>query len=263
MTEVLEKYVRRISNNYNRCHVTAFVRRTSEKKFLRPWGLSLRRQPPSHFGDSKTRLSRPEEFNLFTALHYMKYKIRRGTPRTLPRYLNIYFALRNRAISANWKLIPACVSRYGAKNDVDKLYERGNIALLSAIDRFDPWRGFRLSTYACTAIVRSFYLKDGRTGPMERVNLTSLPLATNEDENESVWIERLTRILLSNDWNKKEMDILLFRFGFSTEPQLTLTQTGHRWGMTKERARQLQIKLLKRLKSELNKDMILNTKRVE
>lgn len=60
-----------------------------------------------------------------------------------------YLAARNRFVSTNLRLVVAFASRYGAHLMplVDRIQE-GNIGLMKAVDRYDPERGVRFSTYA-------------------------------------------------------------------------------------------------------------------
>jgi RNA polymerase sigma factor (sigma-70 family) len=79
----------------------------------------------------------------------------------------VYLTARNRFVSANLRLVVAYAHRYGASLVplADRIQE-GNIGLMKAVDRFDPERGVRFSTYACWwirhMILRSLS-NDGRT----------------------------------------------------------------------------------------------------
>ncbi|MCD4656223.1 MAG: sigma-70 family RNA polymerase sigma factor [Planctomycetes bacterium] len=58
---------------------------------------------------------------------------------------------RSRLVEANLRLVVAVAQRYAAKNKhilIMDLIEEGNIGLLQAVDKFDPERKFRFSTYA-------------------------------------------------------------------------------------------------------------------
>ncbi len=60
-----------------------------------------------------------------------------------------YIRARNRFMCANLRLVVTVAKRYGRHHMAlaDRVQE-GNIGLLKAIERFDPERGFRFSTYA-------------------------------------------------------------------------------------------------------------------
>jgi RNA polymerase primary sigma factor len=78
-----------------------------------------------------------------------------------------YLRARNRFMCANLRLVVTVAKRYGRHHMplADRVQE-GNIGLLKAIDRFDPERGFRFSTYAAWwirhAVTRAL-VKHGRT----------------------------------------------------------------------------------------------------
>lgn len=253
-----DKYVQRVIDKYNRRHVIAFVQRKAERRFLGPLGLSLRRLPSSDFGDNCNRLNRREEFELFAALHYMKYKITKAKTRQCQeRYLEIYLALRNRGISANRPLVLDCARRHAERfvNLLDKaqLIESGYMSLIYAVDGFDPWRGFRFSTYACTAITRSFFNRNQITRTMTSIDDMDDVGSESPDKNHKLWLERLNVALRSDNLTSREKKVLKYRFYDS----LTLKKAGELLEISKERTRQIQIKALAKLKEGLSKDPIL------
>ena len=257
--EISGKYVQRVIDKYNRRHVIAFVQKRAERRFLGPLGLSLRRLPSASFGNNCARMDRDEEFELFAALHYMKYKITKAkTLKCKDRYLRIYIALRNRAISANWPLVINCVKRHAErfKSWIDKaqLIERGYMSLIYTSDGFDPWRGYRFSTYACNGITRSFFNRDQITRIMVPIDDVEDIGYEVPDENYGLWLERLDVALQSDYLTSREKEVLQYRF----HDKLTLLQVGAKWRLTKERVRQIQIKAINKLKRGMNKDSILS-----
>ena len=59
------------------------------------------------------------------------------------------FASRQRLIESNLRLVVSIARRYQHRGlPLDDLIEEGNLGLIHAIEKFDPERGFRLSTYA-------------------------------------------------------------------------------------------------------------------
>jgi len=252
-----EKYVQRVIDKYNRDQVELFEQK-SDKYFLSPVGLTLKYFPSKSFGNNCTRLSREEEFDLFAALHYMKYKLTKTTMQSKGRYLQIYLALRNRGISANRLLVFDCVKRHSGRFrqgiDTAKLTECGCLSLIYAVDGFDPWRGFRFSTYACNAITRSFFNRN----QMENL-LVSLEEAENVstdpiDEDSQLWIERLEIALEFNDLTPREREVVEYRF----KKKMTLKETGKILEVTKERVRQIQNNAIAKLKICLNEDPVLS-----
>ncbi len=64
---------------------------------------------------------------------------------------------RTALAEANMALVVAMARRSRASSvDFGDLVSEGNMVLLRAVDKFDFSRGFRFSTYACTAILRAF-----------------------------------------------------------------------------------------------------------
>lgn len=255
--ECNDKYVQRVTNKYNRRHVIAFVQKRAEQRFLFPLGLTLKHLPSADFGNNCNRMNSSEEFELFSALHYMKYKITKTRIRKCRnRYLQIYLALRNRAISANWLLVFDCARRHAERfSNIDKaqLRERGYTSLIYCADGFDPWRGYRFSTYACNAITRSFFNRAHVVRPVVSLEEVDDIQITSTDEEHELWLERVDLLLRSDSLCLKEKEILKYRF----HKKLTLKEVGKIWGLTKERVRQIQVEALSRLKEELSKDPIL------
>lgn len=61
---------------------------------------------------------------------------------------------RNELIEQNLGLVHACAKRFIGKGiEYDDLYSAGCLGLVKAIDRFDPGRGWQLSTYAVPVIL--------------------------------------------------------------------------------------------------------------
>jgi RNA polymerase primary sigma factor len=80
---------------------------------------------------------------------------------------SIYLRSRNRFICTNLRLVVSVAKRYGRHHMplADRVQE-GNLGLLKAVERFDPERGVRFSTYAAWwirhAVMRAL-VKHGRT----------------------------------------------------------------------------------------------------
>lgn len=61
-----------------------------------------------------------------------------------------FFTARNAFVHANLRLVVTLAKRYTARSrlPLSDLVQEGNLGLMKAVDRFDPERGFRFSTYA-------------------------------------------------------------------------------------------------------------------
>ena len=76
-------------------------------------------------------LTRQQEFDLFTS------------------YISGNTQARETIIRSNLRLVVSIAKKYCNKNlDFDDLIQEGNIGLMKAVERFDPGRGFKFSTYA-------------------------------------------------------------------------------------------------------------------
>lgn len=78
---------------------------------------------------------------------------------------------RNELIERNLGLVHACAKRFIGKGvDYDDLYSAGCLGLVKAIDRFDPDRGYQLSTYAVPVILGEIKLlfREGGTVKLSR-----------------------------------------------------------------------------------------------
>jgi RNA polymerase sigma factor (sigma-70 family) len=69
--------------------------------------------------------------------------------REVVRARSVFLAARNRFVGANLRLVIGFAQRYGRNCGAlaDRIQE-GNLGLMKAVDRFDPSRGVRFSTYA-------------------------------------------------------------------------------------------------------------------
>src|SRR5690606_25066541 len=66
-------------------------------------------------------------------------------------------SVRDFIVECNAPLVLAMIRRMRPSHvEFDELLSEGNFALLRAVDKFDCSRGFRFSTYACRAILKSF-----------------------------------------------------------------------------------------------------------
>lgn len=258
-----QEYIEHISARYNKRHGTAFARQTANKRFLSPLGLTLDRIEQKRLKAISTNctvLSSQEEFDLFAALHFIKYCMHKNSGSKQKRYLKVYLALRSRAICSNMGLVHNRLFKHSQQlssgEDLGQLEGQGMIRLMSAVDHFDPWRGPRFSTYACTAINHSFYRKSKRSAPMEFY--AELPeIITNSDSDDTdLWVERLTKILQTNVLTPVEKQIIKHRFDFGKHYKLQ--ELGNMLGFTKETIRQKQIKALNKLKAALQIDFTLH-----
>jgi RNA polymerase primary sigma factor len=183
------------------------------------------------------------------------------------RLLEESVTIKNFLIRSNLRLVVSIAKKHMRPNtNFFEMVSDGNMSLLRAIEKFDFSRGNKFSTYASWAIMKNF----ARTIPAEHTLLDRYKtgadevfLMSSDNRGDQAQAERqnqtqheiLMRILERLDPREKE--ILLLRFGLrpGDEPK-TLEEVGHRFGVTKERARQLEARGLKKLRQIANDEKL-------
>ncbi|MFN0056137.1 MAG: sigma-70 family RNA polymerase sigma factor, partial [Planctomycetales bacterium] len=177
----------------------------------------------------------------------------------IERYLDQAVEVKNLLIRSNLRLVVSIAKKHVKPGgNFFEMVSDGNISLLKAIEKFDYSRGFKFSTYASWALMKNYarsipaensYQDRYRTGSDE-VFSASVDHRSDQFEQELVnqhQHEALMGIL--NRLDERERNIIMYRFGLNhdTEPQ-TLEQLGGRFGVTKERIRQLEARALSKLR---------------
>ena len=239
---------------------------------------------------------------------------------------------RQRMITGNLRLVVMIARRYQYRGlDFDDLVEEGNLGLMHAVEKFDPERGFRFSTYATWWIRQSIergLMNQGRTirlpihvikemnsylraakrlsqerahdataeevaevmecpvGDVRRMFELSEHTASLDarfgndgeqslgdvlvDENAVDPVEMLTEDELPRHlgvWleqqDERQREVIMRRFGLGGYEPQTLEQVGQALGLTRERARQIQLEALKNLRRAMeshgvNRDAIFD-----
>ena len=134
----------------------------------------------------------------------------------------------------------------------------GNISLMRAVDRFDYALGNRFSTYATWAITKNY----ARTIPQQHYygarymtgndELLSQAADTSQQVQPNAGDQQRVRELISaglGELTEREREIVSSHFGLGARGAgATLEQLGKRFGVTKERVRQIEQKALARLR---------------
>lgn len=220
---------------------------------------------------SNSAHAEPEEQDLFAALHTCAFLLnQRPNRRPITKSQRTLWGLRWKNIrdhiaEKNLGLVHLIIRRFQAQViDEDALLSEAMCALGRAIDRFDPWKGFRFSTYACNVITRAL----SRRCKSETRYRNLFPVqhdASYEkpsqpaDFGRELSLERLRRVLDANlgELTDLEASVLSQRFPRTSEPGLTFQEIGRSIGLSKERARQIQNTALKKLRDVLECDPVL------
>ena len=235
-------------------------------------------------------------------------------------------AARKKMIQSNLRLVINIARRYGHMGlPLLDLIEEGNLGLMKAVEKFDPKRGYRFSTYgswwvkqyitraianqAKTIRVPVYMMetisrwkkiqerltqrlgRKPRIGEVARAmrmpakkvrelsemisRTASLDAPIGEDESGSFMdliedetsaspVDEFGKILrheriqsLLEKMNKREREILSLRFGLEDGVTRTLSDTAKRFGITRERVRQIENAAMKKLRSYLASQELL------
>jgi RNA polymerase sigma factor (sigma-70 family) len=172
--------------------------------------------------------------------------------------------VKQQITQANLRLVVSIAKRHVTpSNDFFELVSDGNVSLMRAADKFDYSRGFKFSTYASWAIMKNFartlperrrHQERFQTGREELLDTTAGP-EFDEDENDYLAAVRTTLDRMLSTLDHREQSILRQRYGLEQrgEPQ-TLEQIGRRFGVSKERIRQLEARAMGKLRVDFEVD---------
>jgi len=228
-------------------------------------------------------LSPELEKRLFLQFNYARYRLARlleryrgrqpGLPavRAMLLWARRALAAREAIVRANLPLVLAMAKRSRlAGVDYAELISEGNMALLRSVDKFDCSRGYKFSTYACRAILKSFSRVAMRTSryrgrfpaefdpSLERSDF----LERKRERVESDCLEAIRNIMAENLAQLSEVEQTVIRERFALHPvnrsamPKTLEQVGLMVGVTKERVRQIQNKALRKLRAALEANVL-------
>ena len=235
--------------------------------------------------DHDTTLTTSQEQHLFLRFNYARCRIVRilqqytgrrltsGAVAELLWWHEQALATRDEIVRSNMPLVLAMAKRTRLGNvDYMELISEGNMALLRSVEKFDCSRGFKFSTYACRAILKSFSRVAMRAsryrGRFPTEFDPTLERSTYQEEVreglEADCVDELRGIIQQNKaaLNDMEVKVLHARFalgpveGLEGDGPKTLEQVGILIGVTKERVRQIQNRALEKLRMKLQEDFL-------
>lgn len=242
----------------------ASVRRIRPPRDLPPYLQELYRCP---------LLSAERERHMFRLYNYLKFKADRARKGLDPlaaadvmlgrieALLAKAEQVKNDILRANLRLVVSIARKHvGQASSFFETVSDGNLALMRAVEKFDYARGFKFSTYASWAVMRSY----ARSIPEQ--NYAAARLVTGVDEmlatapspgqaveRESV-LDGIRQVLRKglDLLNDRERDVVLRHYGLDGSGNaMTLDQIGKVIGVTKERVRQIERQAITKLKAGL------------
>ncbi len=215
-------------------------------------------------------LTREQEYHLFRQMNYLKHQLhllqsdldpRRARSQDLDRIEELQAKInfvRDRLIRCNMRLVVNYAKKHvGPSDNLWELISDGNMSLIRAVEKFDYSRGNKFSTYASWAIMKNFArsIPDEKsrrerflTGH-EEIFESRADVRTDEQEQLAQAEQAAGKINhLLDILEPREREILRMRAGLDNEENLTLEEIGKRLGITKERVRQLNVRIMKKLR---------------
>jgi RNA polymerase sigma factor (sigma-70 family) len=217
-------------------------------------------------------LSKAQEQHLFRKMNYLKFKASQFRARLDPARARIQDLkqieelqeeaadVKDHLISCNMRLVVAIAKRHSGQTDnFFELLSDGNMSLIRAVEKFDFSRGNKFSTYASWAIMKNF----ARSIPEEKhrreryltghEELFEAAPDNRTDEQECLAsaeqaANRVNRLL--EYLEPRERQIIRMRAGLDDNAKgMTLEEIGQELGITKERVRQLNVRIMAKLRT--------------
>lgn len=225
-------------------------------------------------------LSGEEEVDLFMQMNYARLRMKDaaehtkkgrvgiGKAKEILRWHQVETEARRLLVERNMPLVLSMAKKIRLSGvDFGDMVCEGNMALLRAVEGFDCARGFKFSTYACRAILKSFARLANKSNRYRSRFPTEFDPAyeqsdwdeTCRDEAARYCTEELVRILDNNtaELSPIEVEVIVGRFGFGDEEERkTLVQMGRQLKLTKERVRQIQKKAVAKLRDALEEKLV-------
>lgn len=212
-----------------------------------------------------------DETELFEAMHTSAYRStrrprgRNASQTELDEWAERWQLIREYIFEQNLGLAYTMLGQFnGAHFDRDDLLSEAMVGLMRAVDRFNPCKGYRFSTYACNVIARALR-RLGRREHRYQKRIQAYHAivpdwrAQMPDTGTELYVERLQRVMERNlaGLTKLESKILAKRFPDDHSRRLTFRKIGDTVGLSKERVRQIQQIALDKIGEVLHEDPVL------
>ncbi len=224
-------------------------------------------------------LTREQEYCLFRRYNYLKYRIAKAKEKLskgrrraaiieeITQLQKRATEVKNHIVQANLRLVVNVAKRHtGPLTSLADLISEGNVCLMRAVEKFDFTRGFKFSTYATWALLKTY----ARSIPEENYVLATFKTGQDEvlvsqgDESEAVvdqreFVDALRHVLTGNleKLSERERRVIVCRFGLEKgEAPQTLEEIGGLFGLTRERIRQIEAQALRKLRALLAQPLV-------
>ena len=290
LTDAERSLYRRIPTGMSYVAHPSFARLEAEEELFGESARSVAVPEWTHFVEAPEDLSlmrtkRPalkadEERYLFRRYNYARYRLaglieaqlrRRSLVRArrMLAWFSRAMAARAELVRANMPLVLAMVRRTRIPNvDFGEVVSEGNMALLRSVEKFDVSRGFKFSTYACRAILKSFNRLATKTGRYRQ----RFPTEFDPDLERSDYdvnrhevqrrdsIDAVREVLAGRDARLSDVErtVLIERFAIGSQGKgKTLAEVGRMVGLTSERVRQIQKLALEKVREVLGEEYLV------
>ena len=202
------------------------------------------------------KITADQERKLFAAMHVAAYLANQHKGKTIPltkqgrEYHAIYLAIFDHMVKRNMGLIyKMVIHSHTFLPNIEDLEAESFYVLFNAVRNFNPWKGFRFSTYACNSIrnacwqLGAKYTKNLQRSQsyMDESDQSHDPNIGEEEPKElaELFMERATCL------NEVERHVLKERY--LTGRIKTLAEIAGPMGLSKERIRQIQNKAIHKI----------------
>lgn len=150
-------------------------------------------------------------------------------------------------VSANLRFVVSLASKYQGKGlPIDDLVNEGNIALIKAARSFDPTKGSRLVIYAASRIRQAMEKALGEEE--ESANMKELKDGSGNNAEAGLFDSALSPFDPEfSTLDEREREVIRAIYGIG-QPVQTLAEVGMQLGVSRERARQIRDKALRKLR---------------
>jgi RNA polymerase primary sigma factor len=162
---------------------------------------------------------------------------------------------RNELVKEHLPFIRMIASKYHNIIDKEDLIQEGVLGLMRATETFDESRNIKFLTYASYWIKAYIgrYLTKGQkhlpTEDMEELNTTALTETVEADMIYQDLQEKTYDELTKSGVKTRDLDIVLSRY-LSEEP-CTLQELGDKYGVSRQRIKQIEERMIKKIKEKL------------